>query len=426
MSSQEFVNYIAALDIGSSKISAMIAGMAEDGRIVVLGTGQRASAGIKRGYIVDVARAQQIVREAVEQAERLAGFNIKQIMVNYGAAAITSRFASVDIGLTGDVIVEEDLEYLHMKGYDMLDADGQYILHAQPTLYTLDGGISVPKPLGLHAENMSVEIHMVCCDGAPVRNMELAVRSAHLGISNIVASPLAAGSCVLDSEEMDMGVALVDIGSAVTNIGLYAGGVVVGLKSINFGGGDITDAIASAFGLRRNVAERIKCLHGAATSSPRDTHDMIDVRSPDEDSRLMHLDKDDDGHNISRASLVSVIRQPLNDLLEEIERELTAMGFGKGGRHRIVLTGGGADLRGLADHMQASWGNMVRIGLPKGLEGIPQSCKSPAFASVAGLLIYARDNPTDIQSYIPGIKTGKDGGKSGGLGRIWRSLVRNF
>ena len=151
------------------------------------------------------------------------------------------------------------------------------VLHAQPTRYTLDGLTGVRKPLGLHADRLGVDIHVVATDGSPVRNLDLCVRSAHLEVKSIIAAPVATGLACLSEEERELGVALVEIGAGVTNVSCSPAACSPGSPRSPMGAADITDDIASAFGTRAAQAERMKCFHGSANMSPRDHHEMIDV-----------------------------------------------------------------------------------------------------------------------------------------------------
>lgn len=381
---------ITALDIGSWKVSALIADVSDSGDIQVLGTGQRESKGVRRGYIADMDVTERAIREAVEQAERIAGLSIEDVWVGFSAGGLVSDIASVEVELGGHRIEQDDIDELLAAGRNSLDPDGRMILHAQPTLYTLDGLQGVKRPLGLHADTLGVDIHVVCADGSPVRNIDLCVRSAHLEVKSIVASPVATGMAVLSEEERELGVALVEIGGGVTNVSLFAGGMLVGLTSIPFGAADITDDIASAFGARRNQAERMKCFYGSATASPRDNHDMIDVAP---------LSADDEGesHRITRAQLIAVIRQRLEHLVGEISKALKDLGFAGPVGRQVVLTGGGAELKGMADYVQGVLGRAVRIGRPRGLLGLPDAHSGPGFASLAGLIHYAASDPIDLR-----------------------------
>ena len=383
---------ITALDIGSWKVSALIAERGDEGEINVLGTGQRESKGVRRGYIADMDATERSVREAVEQAERIAGTNIEDVWVSFSAGGLVSNLASVEVELGGHRIEQEDIDNLLTHGRNAIDPEGRMVLHAQPTLYTLDGLKGVKRPLGLHADTLGVDIHVVAADGSPVRNLDLCVRSAHLEVKSIIASPVATGMACLSEEERELGVALVELGAGLTNVSLFAGGMLVGLASIPFGSADITDDIASAFGTRRQQAERMKCFYGSATTSPRDNHDMIDV------APMSQEDDAGEGGRITRAQLIAVIRQRLDHLVGEIARELKQLGFtGPVGR-QVVLTGGGAELKGLADYMQGALGRAVRLGRPRGLNGLPDAHSGTGFATLAGLVHYAASDPMDLRS----------------------------
>ncbi|MGI4732734.1 MAG: cell division protein FtsA [Janthinobacterium lividum] len=385
---------ITALDIGSSKVSAMIARPGDGGELIVLGTGQRESRGVKRGYIADMAATEAAVREAVEQAERIAGVNIEDVWVGFSSGGLVSDVASIEFELGGHRIEQADIDALLQAGRESIDPQGRMVLHAQPALYMLDGLTGVKKPLGLHADRLGVHIHVVAADGSPVRNLDLCVRSAHLEVKSIVAAPVATGLACLSDEERELGVALVEIGAGITNVSLFAGGMLVGLTSIPYGASDITDDIASAFGTRRAQAERMKCFHGSANTSPRDNHDMIPVAPVgDEDAHEKH-----DVPQITKAALIGVIRQRLHHMMGEVARALKELKFeGPVGR-QVVLTGGGAELKGIADYAQAALGRSVRIGRPRGLTGLPEAHSGPAFATLAGLAFYAAADPVDLRS----------------------------
>lgn len=382
---------ITALDIGSSKISALIAQKVDGGELVVLGTGQRESRGVKRGYIADMHATELAVREAVEQAERIAGTNIEDVWVSFSAGGLISDIVKLEVDLGGHRVEQADIDELLKAGRSAIDPAGRMVLHAQPTRYTLDGLAGVKSPKGLHADRLGVDIHVVATEGSPVRNLDLCVRSAHLEVKSIIAAPVATGLACLSDEERELGVALVEIGAGVTNVSVFQGGVLTGLASISAGAADITDDIASAFGTRRNQAERMKCFYGSANMSPRDNHDMIDVAP-------IAADEDAEGSRITRAQLISVIRQRLDRLMVEIQKELRALGFDDPVGRQIVLTGGGAELKGVADYAQQALGRAVRIGRPRGLTALPDAHAGPAFSTLAGLAVFAASDPVDLRS----------------------------
>jgi len=385
---------ITALDVGSSKVSALIAQRTDDGQLVVLGTGQRESRGVKRGYVADMHATELAIREAVEQAERIAGTNIEDVWVSFSAGGLLSDVVKLEADLGGHRVEQADIDELLKAGRDAIDPQGKMVLHAQPTCYTIDGLAGIKRPLGLHADRLGIDIHVVSTEGSPVRNLDLCVRSAHLEVRSIIAAPVATGLACLTDEERELGVALVEIGAGVTNVSVFAGGVLAGLASISMGSADITDDIASAFGTARTWAERTKCFHGSANLSPRDNHEMIDVQPAIPDEGV-------EGPRITKAQLNATIRQRLERLMAEIQKELRKLGFQDPIGRQIVLTGGGAELKGIADYAQQSLGNAVRVGRPKGLIALPEAHAGPAFATLAGLARFAAADPIDLRALEP-------------------------
>ncbi|KTF67576.1 cell division protein FtsA [Sphingomonas sp. HT-1] len=386
---------ITALDVGSSKVSALIAQRSEDGNLVVLGTGQRESRGVKRGYVADMRTTEIAIREAVEQAERIAGFNIEDVWVSFSAGGLVSSIVKLEADLGGHRVEQSDIDDLLRAGQDAIDPQGRMVLHAQPTRYTVDGLGGVKRPLGLHADRLGVDVHVVTTDGSPVRNLDLCVRSAHLEVRSIIAAPVATGLACLTEEERELGVALVEIGAGVTNVSVFAQGVLAGLASIPMGSADITDDIAAAFGTARAWAERTKCFHGSANLSPRDNREMIEVTPAT-------AEEGSEGQRITKAALNTVIRQRLERLITDIQKELKRLNFQDPVGRQIVLTGGGAELAGVADYAQQALGNAVRVGKPRGLLAMPSAHSGPAFSTLAGLAQFAAADPIDLRALEPG------------------------
>lgn len=400
--SRRFARTFGAVNIGSFRISAMIMGETESGELQVLGSGHRASAGIKRGYVTDMAAAAHAIRDAVERAEKSAGTQVRSVWIACAGAGLASNVVSVDIEIGGRRIEDEDIEQLLIQAQDMIQPDGRTVLHAQPAHYTLDGAHGVANPRGLHAERLGVDIHVMLADGAPVRNLTEAVQNAHLSVDGVVAASLAAGHACLTLEERELGVALVEIGADVSNVAVFAGGMLLGLKAAPMGSADITDAIASSFGIRRSQAERLKCVAGSAIASPADHRELIPVNGPNDAPDGVAAGPlargADDKNRIVRAELVSVVTQQLAVLTGEIGKALKEMGFSGRSAGQVVLTGGGAELAGMADFMQGALGQPVRLGRPPQLVGMPEAHHAPGFATLAGLCLYAAEDPVDIRA----------------------------
>ena len=416
----------SAVNIGSFRISAMIAGAAENGDIHVLGSAHRASQGIKRGYVTDMAAATYAVRDAIERAEKMANTSVSSVWIGCSGAGLASQVAQMEVDVGGRRIEQDDVDHLLFSARDMLHPDGRMVLHAQPAHYTLDGAHGVANPKGLHAERLGVDIHVMLADGAPVRNLTEAVQNAHLEVEGVIASPIAVGQACLTPEERELGIALVEVGAEVTTVGVHAGGMLVGLTSIAIGSADITDAIASAFGIRRFQAERLKCVNGSAIASPADHREMVPVNAPGEEGTGPIARHADDRNRIPRAELIAVITGQLARLSEEIARALKALGFTGQRGQQVVLTGGGAELVGLADYAQQALGKPVRIGRAPQLPGLPETHFKPGFASLAGLVLYAAADPVDIRSISPGYQPTMRYAGMGMVGRVARALREYF
>ena len=405
---------IAALDIGSSKVSALIATKDGEDRLRVLGTGQRESRGVKRGYVTDIEKSEFAVREAVELAERMSGVTIDDVWASYGAGGLISDVANVEVELGGHQVEQSDISELLSAGRTAIDRGGKMVLHAHPALYTIDGAQEVQQPVGLHADRLGVDIHVIAADPAPLRNVDYIIRAAHLGVKAIVASPIASALACLSEEERELGVALVELGAGVTNVSLHYGGILVGLRSIPLGARDISDDIAATFGVNRRDAERLKCFYGSAMTSPRDNHELIDAN---------HIGAEEGAEpvRITRAQLMTVIRHRVEELTAQIDSALKGLGFGGPVGRPVVLTGGGAELKNVADYMQGVLGRTVRVGRPRTLAGLPDAHSGPAFSTLVGLALLGGSRSGDIRDIAIGTLIRQPAAK-GMLGRLMAAM----
>ncbi len=411
---------ITAIDVGSWKVSALIAAKQDDGSLLVLGTGQRESRGVRRGFIADMERTEQAIRETVEQAEKVAGTNIESVCASFSAGSLSSDLMPVEIDIGNRRIQQPDVDELLARARDAIDPSGRVVLHAQPTLYTIDATDGVRNPVGLHAERLGVDVHVMQADGASLANLEHCIRAAYLDVESIVAAPLATGLACLSEEERDLGVALVELGAGVTNVSLFSGGMLVDLRSIPTGAADITDDIASAFGIRRSQAERMKCFYGSAMQSRRDFREMIEI------APVAGAGESADGRKVTRAELVGVICERLARLMKDVADALQAMGYQGPVARQVVLTGGGAEMKGIADYAQSALGRAVRTGRPRGLAALPDAHSGPAFATLAGAALHAASNPKDLRSLGPAYQSVTRSGGTAWLQRLVTALRTNY
>ncbi len=400
---------VTVLDVGTSKVAALIVlvgGSGGGGDPRVIGVGQRICQGVRRGLVADMEKAESAIRAAVDQAERNAGVQAGEVYVNMSAGGLRSEVETVEIDIGGHKISDSDMTTLLAAGRARIDPGNRTVLHAQPALYAVDGTF-VESPVGFHADRLGMDIHIVTADTPPIRNLDLAVRSAHLGVRTMVASPAASSLAVLAREERDLGVALVEIGAGVTNIAVHMMGQLVGVASVPMGAGDITNDIASAFATRRSHAERLKTLYGAAITAQKDNHDLIEIPPISDDEA-------GEPTRVPRAQLIGVVRHRLDLLFGEVATRLPQLGFAGPQARQVVLTGGGAEIKSVADFAQGLLGKNVRIGKPRGLTGLPDAQGGPAFATLAGLALFAALDVPDLWNAKPAPGSLKPGTKGGG------------
>jgi cell division protein FtsA len=392
---------VAVLDIGTSKVAALIARIAPDGTAQVLGTGQKPCAGLKRGLVTHFEKTESAIRGAMEQAERAANMQVAYVHASISAGGLQSSVATTEIDIAGASITSADMETLRIAGRQAIQPGNRTVVHAQPALYALDGQAAVESPVGFHADRLGMDVHVVTADTPPLKNLDRAIKNALLGLRTLVASPLAASLSVLEQEERDLGVALIEIGAGVTTVAVHKFGMLVGVATIPMGGNDITADIASTFATRLADAERLKALEGAAIAMAKDNSDIIEM-PPISEETMGELVR------VPRAQIIAVIRQRLDMIFSDVERELTALGFTGPRARQVVLTGGGAELRAIAEYAQGLLGRNVRIGRPMGLIGLPPAQSGPAFATLAGLVLFAAAEEPDIWHNPPGKRTGPE------------------
>lgn len=405
---------VAVLDVGTSKVAALIAMVGSDGSPRVIGVGQRFCQGLRRGLVADMERTEAAIRAAMDQAERNAGVQVEEAFVNLSAGGLDSHVTAVEIDIGGHRITQDDVNRLMAEGRGRIEPGARSVLHASPALYAIDGS-AVEAPLGFHADRLGMDIHVVTADTPPIRNLDLAVRSAHLGVKTMVASPVAASYACLVKEERDLGVALVEIGAGVTNIAVHMMGQLIGVATVPMGAGDITSDIASAFATKRVHAERLKVLYGAAITSPKDNHEAVEILPISDDDNA-------EARRVPTAQMIGVIRHRLDALFGEVGKALTTMGYVGPQARQVVLTGGGAELRAITDFAAGVLGRSVRLGRPRGLTGLPDAQSSCAFSTLAGLALFAAADVQDLYHARSGKVVPNPEIRGGGWGGMFAKL----
>ena len=418
---------VAALDVGTSKIVCMIARLEPQAPqevlrrrshgVRILGFAHTAASGIKAGSVVDLVEAEEVVRQAIDTAESMAGVQLESVVVSLSGGRLGSERFVADIELNGGAVGDGDIARVLAAASRHSVRDGRAVLHSLPIGYALDAAKGIREPRGMLGHRFGVDMHMVTAEFATVRNLMLTVERSHLEVEAMAASPYVAGLACLADDEADMGAACIDLGSGTTSFAVFSGGRFVHADGFALGAHHITMDIARGLNTRVSSAERIKAIYGSVLTGGSDERDMITVPSVGDDER-------EPPQFISRATLVHIIKPRVEEILELARDRLATSPFAAEPRARVVLTGGGSQLPGLADLAARILRRPVRIGRPLGVAGLPEAAKGPAFAVAAGLLVYPQ--AAHLEHFEPRRTRQLMTGTGGYMQRVGRWLRESF
>jgi cell division protein FtsA len=418
---------VAALDVGSSKVVCLIARLRPHGpqqvltrrshSIEVIGFGHTVARGMKAGGVVNLAKAEDAIRQAVDAAERMASVEIESVVLSLSAGRLSSELFAADIEIAGSAVSEGDIARVLGAGSRHSLRDGRAVLHSLPVGYSIDGANGIRDPRGMLGSRFGVDMHVATADIAAARNLMLAVERCHLDVEAMVASPYVAGLAVLADDEADLGSAVVDMGAGTTTMATFMNGRLVHVGGFALGGHHVTMDIARGLNARIADAERIKTLYGTVIAGGSDERDMITVPPLSDDER-------DGAQFVSRATLGSIVRPRVEEILEMVRDRLAASAVAAERRGSVILTGGACQLTGLPDLATRILGRPVRIGRPLGIAGAPEAAKGPAFAVAAGLLVYPQ--AAHLEHFEPRRKRQLMTGTGGYFSRVGRWLRESF
>jgi cell division protein FtsA len=418
---------VAALDIGSSKVACLIARLRpqppqqvltrRSHTIEVVGFGHTGARGMKAGGVINLAQAEEAIRQAVDAAERMAKVEIESVVLSISSGRPGSELFAADVEIVGSGVSEGDIARVLAAGSRHSQRDGRAVLHSLPVGYSIDGAEGIRDPRGMLGGKFGVDMHIATTEIAAARNLMLAVERCHLDVEAMVASPYVAGLSVLADDEADLGAAVVDMGAGTTTLAVFAGGRFVHLDGFALGGQHVTMDIARGLNTRVTDAERIKTLYGSVLAGGSDERDMITVPPIDDDER-------EQTQFVSRATLVAIVKPRVEEILEMVRDRLAASSFAAEQRGRVILTGGGCQLTGLPDLAARILGRPVRIGRPLGIGGLPDAAKGAAFAVAAGLLVYPQ--AAHLEHFEPRGRRYPKTGTGGYFARVGRWLRESF
>lgn len=418
-SSGRKVRLLTVLDVGSSKVSCVIARLRphESGallpgrthRMEVLGIGHQRSRGVKSGVIIDLDAAEQSIRLAVDAAERMAGLTVESLIVNISSGRLKSETFTASVNLGGHEVEQADIRRVLAAGAKQALAAERHLVHSLPVGYTLDGERGIRDPLGMLGDSLGVDMHVLTADAAPLRNLELCINRCHLSVEAIVATPYASGLAALVGDEAEMGAACIDMGGGTTTISVFSESKFIHADAVAIGGNHVTMDVARGFSTRMEDAERLKVMYGSALPSAADDRDLISVPPIGDDER-------DVPNQYPRSVLTRIIRARVEETLELVRDRLNQSGLGHIVGKRVVLTGGASQLPGMPEAARRILARNVRIGRPLGIAGLPEAAKGAAFAATVGLLIYPQVAGIEERS----VKAASSGLMTGTGGRIQR------
>ena len=373
---------IAALDIGSSKVSCIIAKVNKDKRINVVGYGYNAARGVKKGFITDIGEATIAVGNAVQDAEQMANEHIDKVIVSIGGDKVRSLSKTASIQLNKNrPISDVDLEKVYQKGTAKVNIGEYSLLHCIHNGFHLDNGELVKDPRNLFGDELSVDVLFGVVPDQVFRNLNTVVENAHLDISSKVFDAYASGLACLVKDEMEMGVTIVDMGGGTTSIASFKDGHPIYFSSIPVGGSNVTNDIACGLATSFSHAERLKTLHGCAFLTQQDTIDTINVYP---------VGEEDDSciKQIPSSELIEIIMPRIEETFEMVGKKFEEAGFANDSSHRVVLTGGASQLPGVVDVAAMVLDKQVRLGKPRSVLNLPDILNSPSFSTCVGMLSF--------------------------------------
>ncbi len=382
-------NYSVGLDIGTTKIVAIIGKENEYGKIEVLGIGRSKSLGVHRGVVNNITQTIKSIQQAVEQAEANSGLKIGSVVVGIAGQHIRSLQHSdyITRANSEEVINEDDLEKLCNQVYKLVMLPGEEIIHVLPQEYKVDGQAEIKQPIGMYGGRLEANFHVVVGQVSSIKNIGRCIKSAGLDLYNITLEPLASSEAVLSQEEKEAGVALIDIGGGTTDLAIFKDGIIRHTAVIPFGGNVITEDIKEGCSIIEKQAELLKMKFGSAWPGENKDNEIVSIpglrgREPKEIT-LKNLSK------IIHARVVEIVEQVYVEIKnyghEEQKKKLIA---------GIVLTGGGSQLKHLKQLVEYITGMDTRIGYPnEHLAGDSDAeIASPLYATAVGLLMNAVEN----------------------------------
>jgi cell division protein FtsA len=372
---------IVGLDIGTTKICAIVGELTDDG-LDIIGIGSNPSKGLRKGVVVNIESTVQSIQRAIDEAEAMAGTEITHVYTGIAGGHIKSFSGRGVVALKDREVREADIQRVIEQAKTVNIPVDREVIHVLPQEFIVDDQAGIKEPMGMAGGRLEAKVHIVTGAVASAQNIIKCANRAGLNVSDIVLQPLASADAVLSEQEKELGVCLVDIGGGTTDIAIFQNGSIVHTAVLALGGNNLTNDIAVGLRTPMDQAERIKQKYGAALSRLVDKQDSIEVPSVGgREPRVM-----------GRQILSEILEPRVEEIFQLVHHELERNGFQEMLASGVVITGGSTLLPGMVELAEEVVGMPVRRGGPQGIGGLIDVVKSPVYATGVGLVVYGARN----------------------------------
>ena len=378
MASAQSGKMIVGLDVGTSKVVALVGEVASDGQLEIVGIGTHPSRGLKKGVVVNIESTVQAIQHAIDEAQQMAGCRIHSAFVGVAGSHIRSLNSHGIVAIRDREVSQADVERVLDAAQAVAIPADQRVLHTLPQDYAIDNQEGVREPLGMSGVRLEAKVHVVTCAVNAAQNIEKCVRRCGLEVDDIILEQLASSASVLTDDEKELGVCLVDIGGGTTDIAIFTEGAIRHSAVIPIAGDQVTNDIAMALRTPTQYAEEIKIRYACALAKLASAGQTIKVPSVGERPP----------RELSRQALAEVVEPRYEELFCLVQSELRRSGFEGMIPAGIVLTGGTAKMEGAVELAEEIFHMPVRLGLPQGVRGLDDVVRNPIYATGVGLLLH--------------------------------------
>lgn len=373
---------VVGLDIGTSKIVAIVGEMHKDNTIEVVGIGSSPSRGLKRGVVVDIESTVQSIRRAIEEAELMAGCEIKSVYAGIAGSHIRSINSHGIVAIKDREVTAQDVEKVLDAAKAVAIPADQKVLHVLPQEYVIDGQDGIRRPVGMSGVRLEARVLLITGSDSAAQNISKCVARCGLNIDQLIVEQLASSEAVLTDDEKELGVCLVDIGAGTTDIAIYTNGAIRHATAIPIAGDQVTNDIAIAMRTPTQYAEEIKLKYACALRQLATADETISVPSVGDRAP----------RRLARQTLAEVVEPRYEELFTLIQAELQRSGYAELIAAGIVLTGGASKMEGTIELAEEIFHLPVRIGSPTNITGLKEVVKNPVHSTGVGLLLYGSKN----------------------------------